>query len=333
MQGAHHVDHLFAHGAGALAPGGGGGVRGLGGEVAEGRVPPVVRAAALLQEQFALLGLDRQQFDRRDAEALQIGERDRMRQPGIGAAQLLGQPRRVGGEPPDVQLVEHGLAPRHVGVRRVGVVLGLVAVVDRDRQRHLAERVDGAHGAERRSDDPAVAVELALVGERRRVELHAAVDALAVRVEQQLVRVELDALLRVPGAVHAVGVAHAVPCLGQVDVPQAVIRPLHAEQGLAQVQGLDDARADRMRVDLIDERRRGILEDPDRVGEECGWPVDRLVDAQPYLIGCLRPHDGIGATVVGEVQSGPCGVSMRYRIPLGYRVLHIPIVAASIFWG
>ena len=63
VQGAHHVDDLLAHGRRTLALRVAGGVGGFRREIAQRGVTPVVGAAALLQEQLVLLGLDRQQLD------------------------------------------------------------------------------------------------------------------------------------------------------------------------------------------------------------------------------------------------------------------------------
>ena len=163
MQRAHHADDLVADRPGPLALGFGSGVRRLGGEVAEWRVPPVVVPPALLQEQLVLLGLDGQQFDGGDAQGLQVRERGRVGETRVRAAQFLGQPGCVRGESLDVQLVQHGLAPRHVRVRGIGVVLGLVPVVDGHRHGHVAQCVDGAHRPERGAAHLAVLADVALV--------------------------------------------------------------------------------------------------------------------------------------------------------------------------
>ena len=322
MQGAHHVDDLLAHGCRTLALRVAGGVGGLRREIAQRGVSPVVGAAALLQEQLVLLGLDRQQLDGGHAQPLEIGERGGVRQTGVGAAQLRRQPRGVGGEPLDVQLVDHGFAPRDVRVAGLALVLGLIAVVDRHRHRHLAQRIDRAHRTPRRSLDLAVH-DVALVGERRRIQLHAPVDAFAVRVDEELVRVEPHAVLGIPGAVHTEAVAHAVPCLGQVHVPQTVVRAAHAEQRLAQIQGFDDARGHGVVADLRHERRARIVHQADRLIEESRGASQWFDDAHPYLIGVFGSDHNVGSTIVGEVESRTRGIAVQCR------VLHTTIVRSA----
>ena len=85
MQRTHHVDDLLANGSRALLLGGFGGVGGFGGKVAQGGVSPIVFAAMLLQEQFVLLGHNRQQFNGSDAQTLQISQCGGMGQAGVSA--------------------------------------------------------------------------------------------------------------------------------------------------------------------------------------------------------------------------------------------------------
>ncbi len=151
VQRAHHHDHFVAHGVRALFLRGACGVARFGCEETERRVTPVVRPAVLLQKDLGLFGHDRQQLDRRDAQTLQVRKRGGVRQARVCAAQFLGQPRRVRGEPLHMQLVDHRLAPWHMRVRGVGVVLGHITVVDRDRHRHFAQRIQPVHRTPRRS--------------------------------------------------------------------------------------------------------------------------------------------------------------------------------------
>ena len=86
VQCAHHVDDLFANGGRSRLLRGPSGVRGLRGEVSQCGIAPIIGAAAFLQEQFRLLGLNRHQFDGGHAQILQIGERRGVGQARIGAA-------------------------------------------------------------------------------------------------------------------------------------------------------------------------------------------------------------------------------------------------------
>ena len=134
-------------------------------------------------------------------------------------------------------------------------------------------------------DDPVV--DGALVGECGGVEFHGPIDALAIRVKQDFMRVEAHVVCWIPLPVHAIGVAHAVPGLGQVDVPQAVVWAAHREQGFAHVHGFDDARADGEETHFLRPWDGRPLEQAHRFVVEGGRAVKRLVDAQPDAVGCF----------------------------------------------
>lgn len=99
-------------------------------------------------------------------------------------------------------------------VLRVALMLMDIAIVDGHGHRHMAERVYGAHGTICRTGYLAVH-DIAFIGEGGGGELHGAVDALAIRVKQEFVWIEAHAVFRVPCAVHAVAITHAVPCFGR----------------------------------------------------------------------------------------------------------------------
>ncbi len=234
-----------------------------------------------------------------------------MREPRIGAAQLLGKPRRLRREALDVQFVDDGAAPRHVRVRRIGIVLRHVAVVDRDRDRNLAERVERVHRAPRRTFDQTV-LQRAVVGEDGRVERHRPFDAFGVGVEQELVRVEAQSVAWIPCAVGAVAVVHAVPRRVQMQIPQSVVRTFHAEQRLAHAERFEHARADREAAYLFDERQRRLLVDAHGLVVEAARLVDRLEDAEPQLVGGFGTRDDVSAAVVGEEQAWTRRVTMKF---------------------
>ena len=242
--------------------------------------------SALLEKQLILFGLDWQQLNRGDAERLQVGQGSGVGEPCICPAQFRRQPRRVRCEAFDMQLVDDGFAPRHVGVGGLAFVLGGVSVVDGDGYRHAAEGVKCAHVAVGGSvDDPVV--DGALVGECGGIEFHGPVNAFAIRVKQDFMRVEAHVVCWIPLPVHAIGVAHAVPSLGQVDIPQAVVRTAHCEQGFAHVHGFDDARADGEEPHFLRPWDGGPLEQANCFVVEGGRAVKRFVDAQPDTVGCF----------------------------------------------
>ena len=111
----HPRHHLLELGGGEV---GHRGVALSGGEERDGVVAPVVDQSLLLQVIVLHEGMDRQEFDRGDAEALDVVEHRRVPHAGIGAAQLLRHRRMQLGEALDVGLVDDGVFPRHV---RLGV--------------------------------------------------------------------------------------------------------------------------------------------------------------------------------------------------------------------
>ena len=108
VQGIHHGAELRGGGVGI--------VRGerqarIGAEEAEGVVTPVVDQAAFDQVLLVHRVLHRQQGQGGDAERMEMRDRRRMRKPGIGAAQCIGDAGVAHREPLHVHLVQH-----HVGV-------------------------------------------------------------------------------------------------------------------------------------------------------------------------------------------------------------------------
>lgn len=93
------------------------GVGGLGREVAQRGVAPVVAQAPLGQEGLAHRGVDRQQLDRGDPQGLEVLDRHRVGQPRVGAAQLLGHPGQLVGQALDVGLIDDGALAGHTRAR------------------------------------------------------------------------------------------------------------------------------------------------------------------------------------------------------------------------
>ena len=154
-----------------------------------------------------------QELDGGHAEGLQVGDDGRVGQPGVRAAQVLGDERVQPGEPLDVQLVDDAVAQWHGRGDRAR----RRRVADHDAQRDGAGGVLGAGHEVRRRD----------VVEDRAGVVDAPGDRPRVRVQQQLGRVEPFAVGRVPRTVHPVAVALLGADAGDEDVPDAVGRLVH----------------------------------------------------------------------------------------------------------
>ena len=139
-----------------------------------------------------------------------------MAEPGVRAPQLLGDPVVQLGEALDVQLVDGGVAPPGTDLAVVAPVELVVhhhAPSDVRRRVALVPDVRALVVASRSS--PASKPKIAGIGDEL------ATDCAGVGVEQQLVRVEAQALLRVPRPVGAEAVALARRYAGQGAVPDA----------------------------------------------------------------------------------------------------------------
>ena len=199
-----------------LAAPAGGGVLGVGREVADRAVAPVVVQAPLVQERLVGRCGGSAAAPRRSPPG-PSGTRAPARRPARRRC-----PRRssrtsgwVAGEALDVGLVDDRVGER--GARRA-VALPVEDVVDDDatwgrRRRRPRRRAPG-----RRPRRPRLSGGRRAARWRRRP-AHHAVDRLGVGVDQQLVGVEAVALLGRVGPVHAVAVALPGPDAGQVAVP------------------------------------------------------------------------------------------------------------------
>ena len=141
--------------------------------------------------------------------SVQVLDRRRVRDAGVGAAQLLGDARVGHRQALDVGLVDDRLVVRRL---RRAVDAPVEVRVDDDGLRHVRRRVVVV-----------ALLGLEVVAEDRRVPVDLAVDGLGVRVEQQLVRVAAQALGGVVGAVHAEAVALAGVDAGQEGVPDVAV--------------------------------------------------------------------------------------------------------------
>jgi hypothetical protein len=165
----------------------------------------------------------RQQLDSRHPEVDQVLQRSRVGQPGVRAP----QPRRDVGvahrEPAHVQLVDHGVRPRHPRPWLVAPVERLVGDDHRVR--------DEWRGVVVVTDQVVTQVRhfRPMVPEHRGVVAELAGDRARVRVEEQLGRVVSPPQRGLPRAVHAEAVALAWSHSGHGPVP-------HVEGDVAQRQ-------------------------------------------------------------------------------------------------
>ena len=141
--------------------------------------------------------------------SVQVLDRRRVRDAGVGAAQLLGDPRVGHRQALDVGLVDDRLVVRRL---RRAVDAPVEVRVDDDGLRHVRRRVVVV-----------ALLGLEVVAEDRLVPVDLAVDGLGVRVEEQLVRVAAQALGGVVRAVHAEAVALAGVDAGQEGVPDVAV--------------------------------------------------------------------------------------------------------------
>lgn len=198
-------------------------------------VAPVVAQAALDQEAVLQEGVHGQQLHRRHTQRSQMLDEDRIGQGRKGAAlgrqQIVAQHRCAA----HVHLVDHRARPRRVGphivapverlVRHHGLGAGGCAVAP-------VERQIGAGGVQ-------------AIAEQRIGPAQRAHQAAGIGVEQQLVRIEAVAAIRLPRAVGTVAVDQARFHAGQVAVPDFIgaLRQWQARQLLA-AGGVEQAEID-----------------------------------------------------------------------------------------
>jgi hypothetical protein len=195
----------------------------------------------------------RHELDRGDAQVGEVLHDRRVRDGGVGPAELLGHPRVGHGQALDVGLVDDRLV---VGGLRRAVHAPVEEGVDDDGLRHVRRGV--------------VVVALAgleVVAEDRRIPVDLAVDGLGVGIEQQLVRVAAQPLSRVVRAVHPESVLLPGLHAGQERVPDEAVHlgELHALLGAVVV---EQAQLDLL-GDLAEDREVGagaVVRRPERVG-------------------------------------------------------------------
>ena len=184
------------------------GIARLRGEEVDGVVAPVVAQPLLQQVTVVEEGVHRQQLDRGDAEVLEVGDHRRRGEPGVGAAQLRGQVRMTGGEPLDVQLVDHRIVERGVGAAVVPPGKG---AVDDDPLGH-------APGVVLLVPHQVIAASQG-IAEDRGVPIDTAGQRSRVRIDEELGRVEAMSGLRLPRTIDPIAVALAGTDARQIAVP------------------------------------------------------------------------------------------------------------------
>ena len=230
-------------------------------EVADRLIAPVVAQPTLYELRIVHELMDREQLHRGHTEPLQVPDGGGMRQPGVGAAQLLGHVGVQLGEPLDVDLVEDRVGHRPA---RSAVIAPVELLSHQHRARHVRRRIVFV-GTTR---------VIGRMTEDRRVPLHLAGDRAGIRVEQQLRGIAASARSRVPRAVHAKAVALPGCYVRQVALPHEPVPLLEAPARLL-ARIIEHAQLDRLRhaaeqskaraaaVMVRAERRRlGVLEHP-----------------------------------------------------------------------
>ena len=226
-----HLDHRLKLvrrvAGGAVAP--------IGREEADGVVAPVVAQAALHQVPVVDKALDRQQLHRRHAEALQVGDRRRAGEPGVGAAQRRRHGVIAHREAAHVQLVDQGVVPRRSGR---AVVVPIEGRIDHLALGHRGRVVAPVEGEVR-------ALRADLVAEVGVGPAQRASRGPGIWIEQQPVGIEALAEVGAVGAVGAEAVERSRNGAGQVAMPDEVgaLRQRAAHQ-FAPPAAVEDAQVD-----------------------------------------------------------------------------------------
>jgi hypothetical protein len=145
------------------------------GEECDRIVSPVIREIALHKERFGHIVVHWQQLDRSDAEVDEVVQGGLVREPGIGAAELVRHTGVGRGEPTHVHLVEDRVGERMPGARCRRPGRGSC----NQAARHVASRIQHA----------ARGVVIRCIVEQFESEAHAAIDGPGVGVEEKLGRV------------------------------------------------------------------------------------------------------------------------------------------------
>ena len=197
-------------------------------EVSQRVVAPVVAQALVQQVAFIDEVMHRQQLHRRDAQLLQILDARIMRQPRIGPAQLLRDIRIAHGKAAHMHLVDDR-------VRRSASPAGNRRPSRSDRSTTTlfgtkSRIIDRCTFFMSSPDWTSYGIDRALV-------IHFARDRLGIGIDQQLARVEAQALFRLPRTVHAIAIALSRLDAAQQPMPhkRRCLLQLHAVDLLARV--------------------------------------------------------------------------------------------------
>ncbi|CFM33239.1 Uncharacterised protein [Bordetella pertussis] len=184
----------------------------LGREVRQGVVAPVVAQPAFDQGAVLQEGMHRHQFQRGDAQPVEMVDEAGVGQGGAGAADGFAQVAAQHGHAAHVRFVDDRVRPRRGGAPRCAPV-----------ERRLGHHGFGhAGGAVAPVHAEVGARVLHAVAEQRVRPAQRAGQGGGVRVEQQLVRIEAMAGARVVRTVGAIAVDQARLRVGQVAVPHLV---------------------------------------------------------------------------------------------------------------
>ena len=188
-------------------------IAGVGREEADGVVAPVVDQAAL--EQLAVVdeGVHGQQFDGGDAERLDIFHDCLVSETGIGALLMRRHRRMPLGEPLHMRLVHHGFVPTYLA--RTPLPMPVEVRIDHHAFRHERCAVAIVEGKV-----PVVVTDG--VAEQLVRPLQLAGMRPCIRIEQEFVGVESQALIGFVGAVHPQTIDGARMHVGNVAVPDLV---------------------------------------------------------------------------------------------------------------
>ena len=181
----------------------------FGREKPHGVIAPMVVQSLGHQKPVVEKRIDRQQLHRRHPQRFQMLDQRRMPQPGIGAAQLLGNAGMQLGQRFDMRLIDHRLGQ---GGQRRAVALPIEIIVHHHRFRHGKGIVTGVKGQipARRSDP---------VSHQRIRPTQPPRQPLAVGVQHHLVRVEPVTFGRTIGALRAKAVQLPGPDARDMDMP------------------------------------------------------------------------------------------------------------------
>ncbi len=200
----------------------GAGVGVVGREESDGVVAPIVAEAFFLQEAVVDELVDRHEFDRGDAEFLQVFDHRRVCESCVGSADFRRHFPVEVGHAAHMGLVDDRIV---IGDVWVLVVAPIEIRIDHRRLHGVRRRIQGVHGRDViRAFEP--------VGVETFIAVDVAFDGFGIWVQKQFVRIAPQSLVRIVGTVYAVAVALSRLDAGQVVVPDVRILLGHFDSGL-----------------------------------------------------------------------------------------------------